>query len=158
MNARSVRLIAAAFAFCGLLEATQLKVIADGWSFTPSLDGGPHLFEYHHDESDYSHLSETAPAVPHPRDTQYSITLHNPTNVAIAYAINDQPEQRIKPGVSVKWSVMGYKDNPAQFNIRFDSRDNKQISYHLENNMPFDFYLKDDRLDLTKHVGGYDLV
>ena len=58
---------------------------AGGWSFKPSLDGGPHLLEYHHDDSDYSHLSDAAPQIPQPRNVAYSVVLHNNTNVPIGY-------------------------------------------------------------------------
>ena len=139
-----------ATAVTGLLLFTQPEAMAGSWSFKPGLDGGPHLFEYRHDDSDYSHLSETAPAKQHPRNVPYTITLHNPTKFTIAYAINDQKEPRLKPGESVKWTIMGSKENQAHFKISFDNGQMKRIGYRLENNTSFDFHDKGKGIDLYK--------
>lgn len=134
----------------GLLVVSQQQAMAGKWNFKPGFDGGPHIWEYQHDDSDYSHLSDTAPAKPHPRNVAYSVTLHNPTNFTIAYSLNDQKEPRLKAGESVKWTVMGSKENPAHFKIEFDNGQKKQISYKLDNNTPFVFHDKGAGIDLYK--------
>jgi len=134
----------------GLLVVTQQQAMAGKWIFKPSLDGGPHLWEYHHDDSDYSHLSDTAPAMPHPRNVPYSVTLHNPTRRTIAYSLNDRQEPRLKPGESVKWTIMGSRENPAHFKIAFDNGQQKQIRYRLDNNTVFVFHDKGNGINLYK--------
>jgi len=134
----------------GLLLISQQQALAGKWLFKPSLEGAPHIWEYQHSDSDYSHLSETAPAKPHPRNVAYSITLHNPTKVALSYTLNDQREPRIKAGESVKWVIMGSKENPAHFKIAFDNGDKKVIRYKLENDAKYHFRYTDKRLNLFK--------
>src|SRR4051794_24558406 len=114
---RLIKVALVAAVVTGLVPGTQQRAMAGSWLFKPSLDGGPHLFEYRHDDSDYSHLSNTVPPVPHPRNVAYSVTLYNPTNWHIRYSLNDQTEPQIRPGESVRWTVMGSKENPALFKI-----------------------------------------
>ena len=134
----------------GFLLFGAPQAMAGSWIFKPSTDGGPHLWEYHHTDSDYSHLSDTAPAKPHPRNVPYSVTFHNQTKFIIAYSLNGEKEPRIKPGESVKWTVMGSKENPAHFKISFDNGQKKEIRYKLENNTVFDFHDKGAGVDLYK--------
>lgn len=148
MTTRLVKPLLIAATVGTLLLANSQQAQAGKWLFKPSLDGGPHLWEYKHDDSDYSHLSDTAPAKPQPRNVPYSITLHNPTKWTIAYSLNDQTEPRLKPGESVKWTIMGTKDNPAHFKIAFDNGQKRQVSYKLENNAQFDFHDKGAGIDL----------
>ncbi len=150
MIARSFRLALILAATWSCLGAAQQRAIAGSWLFKPSLDGGPHLWEYQHDDSDYSHLSDTAPATPHPRNVAYSITLRNPTKWTIAYALNDKTEPRLKPGESAKWTIMGSRENPARFTVRFDNGQKKNITYRLENNTDFVFEDRGAGVDLYK--------
>src|SRR5262245_7200338 len=122
----------------GLMPFSQQRALAGTWVFKPSLQGGPHLWEYRHDDSDYSHLYDTAPAKRHPRNVPYAVTLYNPTRWTIAYSLNDQQEPRLKPGESVRWTIMGSKENPAVFNIAFDNGQKKQLRYRLDNNLSFE--------------------
>jgi hypothetical protein len=150
MIARLIKAAMTTTVVVGLLVVTQQQAMAGEWVFKPSLDGGPHLWEYHHTDNDYYHLSDTAPAKPHPRNVPYSVTLHNPTKWNISYSLNDQKATRLKPGESVKWTVMGSKENPASFKIAFDNGKNKQIEYRLENDTVLDFQDKDKGVDLYK--------
>lgn len=133
-----------------VLVACTQQAMAGSWIFKPGTDGGPHLWEYQHDDSDYSHLSDTAPSRPQPRNVPYSVTLQNPTSWTIAYALNDQQEVRLKPGESVRWTIKGSKDNPAVFKISFDNGQKKTIRYRLDNNSSFDFREKGNGIDLYK--------
>lgn len=150
MIARLIKAVVMTAVVGGLVMVTQQQAMAGRWIFRPSTAGGPHIFEYQHDDSDYSHLSNTAPATPHPRNVPYDITLHNPTKFIIAYSLNDQKEPRLKPGESVKWTVMGSNENPAHFTIRFDNGQRKQITYVLNNYAAFDFHDKGAGIDLYK--------
>src|SRR5436305_1160830 len=81
----------------------------------------------------------TWPADPHPRDVRYTVTLYNTTNWTIGYSLNDQREPRIGPGESVRWTIMGSRENPAVFNIAFDNGARRTVQYRLQNNASFDF-------------------
>jgi hypothetical protein len=133
-----------------VLVACAQQATAGSWVFKPSLDGGPHLWEYHHDDSDYSHLSDTSPPAPHPRNVPYSVTLYNPTRWTIAYGLNDRREPRLKPGESVRWTIMGSRENPAVFQIAFDNGLRRTVSYRLENNASFTFADTGNGLNLYK--------
>lgn len=133
-----------------LVSFAQQQAMAGEWIFKPSLDGGPHLWEYHDSDSDYSHLSNTSPARPHPRNVRYSVTLYNPTRWTIAYSLNDRKEPRLKAGESVRWTIMGSKENPAVFNIAFDNGQKKLVRYRLENNSAFTFRNQGKSINLYK--------
>ena len=135
---------------CGLLLGTLQQATAGEWLFKPGLDGGPHLWEYKHDDSDYSHLSDTAPATPHPRNVPYSVTISNATQRTVIYTMNDKSEVEIKPGHTGKWTVKGSKENPAVFKVSFDNGQQKEIEHKLENNATYKFEDKAKGIDLYK--------
>lgn len=148
MNTRLVRAVVTAAAVAAVLLGIPQPATAGKWVFKPSLNGGPHLWEYHHTASDYSHLSNSAPAAHHPRDVAYSVTLHNPTRWTVSYSLNDQREPLLKPGESVRWTIMGSRENPAHFAISFDNGRKLQVRYDLKSSGVFEFHDKGAGIDL----------
>lgn len=149
MRSRSAQLVVVVVVGAMLLMHQQ--ALAGDWFVSPGVSGGwPHLIVYQHDDSDYSHLSNESPPQAHPRNVPFSVVLHNPSGISISYSINNQKSHTLKSGDSVKWIILGSNENPASFNISFNSGGRK-VNKHLDNFAMYDFQGQTNNIDLAKH-------